>query len=231
MCTVFSTAELLEQVLSGLEIQDLLRVQRVSRHWHTVTASSTMLRWQMFLAPEKPRFAWRWCEERQDAKDTEPSDVLVKVYGAVDPDDGDTRVSGRFNELFFESDADFGNAVEDVHCGLVSFRSQKIINGLQHLPQDSKLAKMLITQPPAKKIELAIRAEWTGIWSWDEEIENPGGVTLGDVLRALHRTHDAYKETHHLSAWRWDGVYMRTHLAFPTEEQAAGDKIVNEPEE
>lgn len=53
MCTVLSTAELLEQILTGLEIHELLAAQLVSRHWQTVIDTSITLRQLMFLAPRK----------------------------------------------------------------------------------------------------------------------------------------------------------------------------------
>lgn len=127
MQAVISTAELLEQILLGLEIHELLDVRRVSRGWQVVITTSKMLQRRLFLAPGKARFVWRWCEEKRDVEDT---GVLVKVYGEVNPDDRDTIVSGRINETFFESDADFCNAVEDVHCGLVRFRNGRPVNRL-----------------------------------------------------------------------------------------------------
>lgn len=89
----------------------------------------------------------------------------------------------------------------------------------------------MITQPPAQKIEVVIRAEWCAFYPLKRDVKNPSGVTLGDVLRVLHKTHDQHKNTHGATDWQWDGIYMWTRLAFPTEEQAAGDKIVNDTED
>lgn len=52
--TVFSTNELLEQILLHLSIDDLFKTLQVSNTWQTVISRSKAIRRKMFLAPAAP---------------------------------------------------------------------------------------------------------------------------------------------------------------------------------
>lgn len=53
-CRVFDIAELLEHILSYLDIRELLRCQRVNRAFHATTITSPTLRRILYLAPSQP---------------------------------------------------------------------------------------------------------------------------------------------------------------------------------
>lgn len=126
-----------------------------------------------------------------------------------------------------------GSIIDDVNCGLVRFRGETDVDTLQRDPLNSKVARMLVTQPPISKFELAVLYVLAGGDVWSEYVPNPAGVTVGDVLRKLHEMRHAYEDSRGEGEWQWDweGVYFRTQMAFPTEEQAACDTITNETDE
>lgn len=128
---------------------------------------------------------------------TAPATFLVKTYEHVGPDDWHKgmSISGRYNDLIFEDDGGLGSIIDDVTCGLVRFRGEIDVDTLQRDPLNSKVARMLVTQPPISKLELAVSYVLAGGDVWSEYVSNPAGVTVSDVLRKLHEMRHAYEDS------------------------------------
>lgn len=96
-----STTELLEQILSHLDIKDLVVLRRVSRHWRDVMPKSLVIQRAMFLAPE-PKLPFQW--HLQWITLGQPWRYIKKPFGAVsEPPEPPESVlqSSRFNPLLF----------------------------------------------------------------------------------------------------------------------------------
>ena len=57
---VFHITELLEYILSHLDIKDILRAQRISKKWQAVVVENGELQQRLFLAPEEQRGRWKY---------------------------------------------------------------------------------------------------------------------------------------------------------------------------
>ena len=179
---VLSDTRLLERIMACLDVEDLLLLRPVSRKWHTTLRVSMLLQRKMFLMPEEAHHYWdiSHCEENDKPRG------LVRAVGDADPEDTNIIETGRANELFFERDEDDKLLDRVIHgSDFLRFRDE-VTNKLHEYPQDSEVGKMFVTQPPTQKIRLS------GPF-WQEIVENPAGVTVGDVLCPLSEIYEAAK--------------------------------------
>jgi len=174
---VFATSELLEQILSSLEMKDPFVVQRVCVKWRAVIRNSLCLRQKMYLAPSSVESRWR------------QADVSEHGFRLTKINDGDTGndeegiiTSGHLNDCILQVlKYDRGDMYQTkaVHGEMATFR---------HVVEDSVrpnslLTNCFLTQPPAGSVVLRYGTE-------EKELHNAGGVTLGDIMREWHEMND-----------------------------------------
>jgi hypothetical protein len=208
---IFSTTELLEQVLSHLGVQDLIVLRRVSCHWRDVINSSLILQRALFLAPE-PELDFEWHLKARCPNPLcrgKPHRYGRKPRGTV-PDRGDTTMkSARFNSLMFER------------------RLANEWKGDQNAPQSERLfprscfinaganelfARMLISQPPVTHARVGCRTR----------LVNGKGIKVKDVRQEMQRQHDAavspsYEDPSNQDAETTPGAVVRHFASFVVE--------------
>ena len=100
----FDVVELLEAILSILDMKDLLTARAVCKHWRSNIDGSVTLRRALFLNPETP--AWIWALQDQGQK----GHIAKRIPAAKTQDGPGHRptdftprktVSGRLNQLLF----------------------------------------------------------------------------------------------------------------------------------
>jgi hypothetical protein len=208
---VFSTTELLEQVLSHLDVQDLIVLRRVAHQWRNVLNSGLILQRAMFLTPE-PELDFEWHLRARCPNPPcrgKPHRYGRKPRGTV-PDRGDTIMKpARFNSLMFER------------------RLANEWKGDQNAPQSERLfprscfinaganelfARMLISQPPVTHARVGCRTR----------LVNEKGIKVRDVREAMQRQHDAavypsYEDPSNQDAETTPGAVDRHFASFVVE--------------
>ena len=175
---VFSTTELLEQILSHFDIKDLLLLRQVSRHWRDVMAGSLVLQRAMFLAPEPaPLFEWHLKHRPYDEPYrlvNEPYHYIQKQFAtALEIKSGYKALkSCQLNPLFFERKPN--DNTDEMSCTHHSHRFSPR-HPLKDFGASKLFSRMLIAQPPVTFIQVGCRTK----------ILNIKGVRISDVAYAM----------------------------------------------
>jgi hypothetical protein len=181
---VLSTTELLEQILSHLDVQDFIILRRVSCHWRDVLSSSLILQRAMLLAPEPELdFEWHLKARCPDLDCRDQRRRYVERQRGTTPAHGDTVMeSARFNPLMFERRLEsecicicIGDRIAQQSVSLYP-RSCFINAGANEL-----FARMLISQPPVTHARVGCR---TGLI-------NERGIKVKDVNEAMEGQRDS----------------------------------------
>lgn len=206
---VFSTTELLEQILSHFDIKDLVLLRQVSSHWRDVMAESLVLRRAMFLAdgPELP-FEWhfhygfygmpyRYTKEQFGAaSDLESNAVKFR--------------SCRFNPLLFDRRPEtFTGIANGTRYPHVSPRLYPR-NPSRDVGAGNLFSSMLIAQPPVTFIRVGCNTM----------IYNPDGIRFSDMEYAMHIEKDYVCRSGHVLSM--DVM----HVMFPTSEEEKDGLVI-----
>lgn len=180
---VLSVPELLEIVLLHLSAKDLLLSQRVARLWRQTVQRSKYLRQALFLESVEPTTAWVLQRGDIEVVRAGPFSLGSKIVREVSAEDinnvqvpDQTGYSykavlndlllrpGHWRHLSLDDRAQNGEGA----C-LVKFRA----------PVTDATRAMFLTHPPCTHMLLWLT------WGEPEEISNPSGIRLGDVLRKV----------------------------------------------
>ncbi|KAK3069388.1 hypothetical protein LTR53_012302 [Teratosphaeriaceae sp. CCFEE 6253] len=138
---VFSTAELLEQILTAVNANTVLLSQRVSRHWQQVVLGSLALQKKLYLQPVAT------FEEALRLTQAEDDGQLVVRHAQV----GSARIHGLLNPLLFNLAHTEGLGE---HPHILALHD---LSATPHLPQSQQQAtvvpsfqSMLLCQPPLR---------------------------------------------------------------------------------
>lgn len=172
---VLSTTELLEHILSHLDIKNLVLLHRVSHHWCNVMAESLVLQRAMFLVPE-PELPFKW--HLQWVSVGQPWRYIKKTSGTA-LETGETVVlkSARFNPVLFERRSSIES--KGVRNGRQSVRLYTR-NNVFFTGTSDRFARMLIAQPPITRALL-------GLFHRTIEVRNENGIIVADIIRALNQ--------------------------------------------
>lgn len=191
---VFDTVELLEAILVSLGSKTLYRIQRVSRHWQTVVATSTILGQKMFLQPRSSM-----------PKEKRRTEVLVDDdiggFRVIEQISDSSQIKGftRLNPVFHR-----------LYESLPFFR--RFVKGFKHkltwpgllaigLTCDSRYVQ-LVTNPPAREVQ--VRVSWCDHsgerGTEDFTIEHVEVVRLKDMIKQVLLAPLRQKEAEKLAA-------------------------------
>lgn len=206
---VFATTELLEQILSYLNVKDLSYAQFVSPKWQAVIQGSMALQKNMFLRAEKKGLCWHkpvdsWFSFLQDLRFIPAHDP-----GAVSDDD--IRFGARINTLFFR-----------MHPGGVEMVSRDTILRLKH---NSPMAQQFLSQPPVTKVFVSVLGEKELVAC--DDITRKEGLRVMDVLSMVDemeskRGYGLHLGQIHIFAYQihWNKWSIMEESAFETDESA-----------
>jgi hypothetical protein len=177
--TVLSTTELLEQILSRLDVQDLIILRRVAHQWRDVLNSSLILQRAMFLAPE-PELDFEWhlkarCPCPNPGCRNKPNRYVRRQCGTT-PAHGDTVMkSARFNPLMFE------RRLENECAGGRNAPQQSVRlyprSCFINAGANEMFAQMLISQPPVTHARVGCMTR----------LANERGIKVKDIREAIER--------------------------------------------
>jgi hypothetical protein len=201
---VFSTVELLEQILLYLSMKKVFVVQRVSRHFRDVIGTSVLLQHELFLRPSpvaEPGKTWRLISPKgrnrqvlgQEVWNDPKSHRLVRSNQDVATPPGfhslllaPTRLNSylRITFTYFED----GTPVDTRKPVMASFDGERVFINCPPFPRDKgSWRQMYLSDPPIRQLFVAffwfIKAQTDDLYSNGfRSIRNDSGLTLGIVV-------------------------------------------------
>lgn len=170
---VFTTVELMEQVLLALPFHDLYRVQRVSRHWKTVLATSVLLQEEMFLRAIPPphktitrteHSLWR---EHMDS-------LVIKGPPRAWPTSSVTRKLAALNPIFEQLPVPSHPSVQSKQAAKLSLPESLLE------PGDPRHGQF-VTNPPCEQVDLVIH--WNYPRGGRVALSKAEGIKIGDLVK------------------------------------------------
>ncbi|KAI5360491.1 putative F-box-like domain superfamily protein [Septoria linicola] len=153
---VLFTTELLERILVGIDIRDLLLAQRVNSKWRKVIKRSTLLQQKLFFEPAETEFCWKV----KKSSTTIESDTFIKVsatHKLIDEEESSGShfifKHGEMNPLIFKP-GDLEDLVTDESILFrltqndVTAKFQKQAASAAWQYPEASWREMLTTQPP-----------------------------------------------------------------------------------
>ena len=175
---VFSTIELLEQVLLHLGAKNLVRLQRVCRQWKDLMARSETLQERLFLSPAPIRaFApWKRAPPPPFARLANPTRVSTTSPNA-------TPITT------------LHPALEDASADVYDTRIDFMIDAKKLLDcEPASWRRTFVTQPPTTSLLLYCVFEWDqphiDTATCERRIQDENGVRLGTVLEYIRQELD-----------------------------------------
>lgn len=169
---VFSTTELLEQILSHLVVEELFYLRRVSRHWRDVMNRSLILQRAMFLAPEPESNFESHLQPHRRGRGSHHG--CTRNSCGTAPSRGHTTMrSARYNALLFERErlsleqrGDY-----DAQQSARLYPTSTFVKG-----RDREIfAQMLVAQPPVAHARVGCRTR----------VVNESGIKARDIREAM----------------------------------------------
>lgn len=164
--TVFSTYEILENILSNLSMKDLINAQQVSKEWHSLTARSKVLRQNLYLAAKLTKDL--------ESLGTSP---LLCAEDAAPERELEIVEPHPFFEFPFNPPSDRPWVYE-----LTGVHAERLLSW----HEDGQWKDMFVIQSPTEEVYVTLYfgARWK---VGPKLVKAVGGVRLGRVVERLHR--------------------------------------------
>lgn len=179
---VLFTIELLENVLLHLPFQSLIAAHHVCHLWNATIRHSTVLQRALFLTPAP-------CRRAKSQSASSPGDEAVKCCDAkkvprsIKPKLN--KVLAKKFKLGILNDPEEG--YDGGYMPMVSYGGDAILRGDRaHDPKEASWRNMLITQPPARRVEIAVFHVEDGLTEKDC-VADEAGVRMGQMVEWVQR--------------------------------------------
>lgn len=194
---VFATPELLEQVLLAVnDVKWFMLMRRVASQWRAVIDDTTSLRKKMWLAPQQLDHEWYLSP---GAEFLRKRPIATGRLAAADSGDIIYK-SGITNPFLFDKSSPYRSRpiwTSHYHNSWVSpplFVREQASSSFRKT--GSLFLKMFATQPPVPAMYLRVRGDESALRNYRclvEQVKNPKGVKVGDVLRAVAHLSESQK--------------------------------------
>ncbi|KAK8155192.1 hypothetical protein BKA80DRAFT_313232 [Phyllosticta citrichinensis] len=173
---VLSTIELLEQVLLQLPFQSLISAHQVCHIWNATIRHSTTLQRELFLAPVPCR---RGKHQNASLKDVPLNHGDLKKSPRIVKPQLNKLLAKKFRlGILNDPEEDYDGG----YMPMVSYGGDTILRGDRaHDPKEASWRKMLITQPPARRVEIAVFHVEDGLTEKDC-VSDEEGVRMGQMV-------------------------------------------------
>jgi hypothetical protein len=187
---VFNTNELLETILQDLSIEDLLTARHINQYWRLLIDQSPRLQRSLFLLQERQYHLWVFDRLTQALREYKIGDS--ERYGLAWTQRQNIAIPSIINPFLFKQN---GTGIKGTLTHRAKFCESMTLKAPPSLKKPNSLInKMFLSLPAPRNVEYCFyyhrskprgRGKFYGDGCIRGTVENPCGVTLGEVLEAF----------------------------------------------